>query len=745
MKLLFKFFVFMFTLQGLSGQSLNVFDLDISKVNTSSIKVEIRDSSGKEITNINISDLEVFENERKKKIINAICPENSNLNALSTILVIDISGSMGHGTYSGITTNMTMAKKAAIAYINDLPDDNNECAIVTFDSINYLLQDFTSDKKVLIDAINSIKATPAGGTNYNAAFVEDDSGALIISKSAKYKPVILFLSDGQPEDEPVVKRIIDEAQEQFITIFTVILKIECPESLIQITENTGGKWFDSVSTVEQAQKIYSWILKKAQGFQYCYIEWESELICSEGLMNVEITMPIMGLRADTSFQTSFNFVPKLKFEPLAITFINPEIGVKVEKAITVKALNMDFNTKNIYCSNPDYVVHPNSFDLSTGDSIIIILSYTARDSTNNFCEIIFDNSICPQKFYANCSRPGVRNVLKTIKIIEPNGDEEFVVGMDTLITWEGVSPDEAVRLDYSTDNGQSWQIIEEFARGLSYNWRVPKTPSEQCIARVSAFSQFQDQFEMVIIPPGKFKMGKTGPWSGNREESPVHDVIISRPFLFGRHEITQIQYEAVMGENPSNFKGDYLPVEKVTWQEVVMFCNKLSDLKGLDRCYEIGLDSNSNIISVNCNWSANGYRLPTEAEWEYACKAGTTTDLYSGNVTYNKCEPLDSNLNMIAFYCGNSEKKTNEVGQKEPNVFGLYDMIGNVFEYCWNSYQRYENATLTNPKGQPEGTYRIFRGGAWDSTPFQCRSSFRANISQLYRTSTLGFRIVRNY
>jgi sulfatase modifying factor 1 len=121
-------------------------------------------------------------------------------------------------------------------------------------------------------------------------------------------------------------------------------------------------------------------------------------------------------------------------------------------------------------------------------------------------------------------------------------------------------------------------------------------------------------------------------------EKPERSVTISRDFLMSMYEITQKQYEEVMGTNPSNFKGENLPVENVTWYEAVEYCNKLSEMEGLDKCYS---GSGNTIV---CDWDANGYRLPTEAEWEYAAKAGTTTDFYSGDVTNQYCTPIDSKL-----------------------------------------------------------------------------------------------------
>jgi formylglycine-generating enzyme required for sulfatase activity len=245
--------------------------------------------------------------------------------------------------------------------------------------------------------------------------------------------------------------------------------------------------------------------------------------------------------------------------------------------------------------------------------------------------------------------------------------------------------------------------------------------------------------ESVLIPAGTFQMGNTGAYSGESDEKPVHSVTISRAFRMSKYEVTQSQWKTVMNTDPSDFKGNNLPVESVSWYGAVDFCNKLSDRDGLTRCYTI------NGTDVTCSWSANGWRLPTEAEWEYACKAGTTTDFYSGSLTNVYCSPLDENLDKIGWYCGNENTKTRDVGQKEPNAFGLYDMSGNVWEWCWDWYSSYSNTSVTDPTGASTGSRRVLRGGSWSNGAGSCRSSSRYGTYylQFNSCSLYGFRISR--
>ena len=241
---------------------------------------------------------------------------------------------------------------------------------------------------------------------------------------------------------------------------------------------------------------------------------------------------------------------------------------------------------------------------------------------------------------------------------------------------------------------------------------------------------------LVLIPAGPFSLGNTSSYEGEYDEKPPVTIIISKPFYISKYEITQQQYKAVMGNNPSEFKGDNLPVEQVSWYDALNFCNALSQSEGLTPCYTI------NGTKVTSDFEANGYRLPTEAEWEYAAKAGTKTDFYSGKLTYSGNSPIDPNLDKIAWYSANSSNATHPVGQKAPNAFGLYDMSGNVWEWCWDRYAEYPSKETKDYQGPEIGTYRVYRGGGWRNLAWYCRSTNRDRNYLDDKNNSLGFRVV---
>ena len=216
-------------------------------------------------------------------------------------------------------------------------------------------------------------------------------------------------------------------------------------------------------------------------------------------------------------------------------------------------------------------------------------------------------------------------------------------------------------------------------------------------------------FNMIKVDGGTFTMGATSEQENPHQfEEPTHQVTLSSYYI-GETEVTQELWKAVMGNNPSNFKGDNLPVEEVSWEDCQTFIGKLNDLTG------------------------KRFRLPTEAEWEYAARGGKRSNhtQYSGS----------SNIDDVAWYSGNSGSKTHPVKTKKPNEFGLYDMSGNVNEWCQDWYGSYSSNAQTNPTGPDSGSYRVFRGGTWSIFGWFCRSSFRGNSSPGYRGYGLGFRL----
>lgn len=248
-----------------------------------------------------------------------------------------------------------------------------------------------------------------------------------------------------------------------------------------------------------------------------------------------------------------------------------------------------------------------------------------------------------------------------------------------------------------------WNVLQDFPRGMNSEiaWEIT--------AGGQAFTDAATGMEFVFIKGGCYEMGDTF-GDGEGDEKPVHEVCVN-DFYLGKYEVKQGQWQAVMGNNPSNFKdcGASCPVEQISWNDTQDFIGRLNGKTG------------------------KNYRLPTEAEWEYAARSGGKREKYAGG----------DDLDRVAWYSSNSGSKTHPVGTKAPNGLGLYDMSGNVWEWCqdWYGEKFYGESPRDNSRGPSSGQYRVRRGGAWNSKPQNVRAADRGWSGPAYRLDVDGFRL----
>ncbi len=286
---------------------------------------------------------------------------------------------------------------------------------------------------------------------------------------------------------------------------------------------------------------------------------------------------------------------------------------------------------------------------------------------------------------------------------------------------------------------QHVETVESSLRPPSQERTVNVQPDPKCrIEKHVSFEETKYRPKMVPIPKGRFLMGSPQDEEDRRENEKQHWVELTQPYVMMETEVTQGQYQAVMGENPSGLTGGpeavQWPVENVTWFDAVKYANRLSQAEGIEECYRI--------VGTEVSWEkkqrCKGYRLPTEAEWEYAARAGQKT-VYAGS----------GKADEVGWYSGNSKGQTHPVKQKNANDWKLYDLSGNVWEWVWDWYGDYQEKEQRDPVGPPKAdasdAARVVRGGGWGYGAGGMRVANRGGYAPGYRLGAQGFRLVRSY
>lgn len=254
---------------------------------------------------------------------------------------------------------------------------------------------------------------------------------------------------------------------------------------------------------------------------------------------------------------------------------------------------------------------------------------------------------------------------------------------------------------------------------------------------------------------GRFSMGSRPEEVGRADDETRHEVSITIPIEVQTTEVTQAQWTHLMDQNPAGFQecGGDCPVENVSWWDALEYLNRLSSSKGMPQCYELSDCIGAPGVNFRCaqvtfeGLTCRGYRLPTEAEWEYFARAGTQTAFYAGNLapTRTECEPIDPDLDEVAWFCGNAGGATHPVGRRKPNAWGLHDTIGNVSEWVWDwNFGDYSDQDVEDPLGPSKGAGRSTRGGSWLSLGRECRAANRGYENPEDRKDSLGLRPVRS-
>lgn len=475
----------------LYGQGFALFGIDTTAFPTMKAKFTAYDTSGIIHTSITNGNVVLTENGTPRTVTKVSCPQSTAQVAVSAVLTIDVSGSMRFGF-----PNSELAKSAAASFIKAMHLGNSECAVSSFDHENFLNQDFTTDRAKLLAAVNSLQ--PRGGTDHDQGLRLPPAGGLQIAKAGKNMRILLYLTDGEGAGNQ--DSIIALAKLLNTTIYAISLGITAPKLLREISIQTGGKYYENISTTSQAEAVYLSILQEIEQFEPCTIEWESAPDCLP-LVAVQASIPGLSLTADAKYERPKSGVISMNFLPLILEFGAGTTGVPMTLTTQLTAIGSTITVDSILSNDARFtVVSTTPFTLQAGQSRDVEVQFTPTDSGYAFANFRVATNVCsPFFFYATGGysdrSPGVR----TLKLIAPNGAEVFGVGSDTAITWEGVPPSDSIRIELSINGGVTWTIIDRGAGGLRKLWEVNNSPSTKCLIRVS---QLRRSFPAPVVLAG---------------------------------------------------------------------------------------------------------------------------------------------------------------------------------------------------------------------------------------------------
>ncbi len=455
-------------------------------------RVRVVDSKTGEQAALQSGDFELLENGQAVANLSVQCPPKPPSVPLSSVLVIDVSGSMNYG----LPTNMSIAKAAANAWVSLLPS-HSECAIVSFDNNPYLNQDFTNDKSLLNKAIQALQ--PQSGTDYDQGLITSPMSALRLIAGRPHKPVIIFLTDGV--GTCTVGSVLALAKQYDAQVFCVCVNLVAPLVLHQVADGTGALLYDAVRSESEVVAVYQDIFAVATQTKSCIMQWRSSLRC-ELQRHLQVLHKPTGLKAQASYSVDKSLLPGLFCSPQSLHFDSIQVGVAMTKSFTIEATADSTRIDSAVSTSAFYSVEGFTppLLLMKGEKRTFTLRCLVSDSALHSCAVKFYGNFCsPAAVFGRCGYRRFRGSTEHMTLLSPNGSERYLAGSLQHIRWKGLLPDDRVRLEYSLDDGQSWNFITDTASNFEYAWRLPFTNSSLCRVRALQLQDLRREDSVVII------------------------------------------------------------------------------------------------------------------------------------------------------------------------------------------------------------------------------------------------------
>ena len=482
------FLLFILTFCTSYSQSIQLFNIDASNYPYVKSNILILDALGNVNYNPNKDLLNLLENGNKREILSLECGNIPEKKATSTVLSIDLSLSM-----RGISFNLALQ---GVTSLIEIMNSKSEVAISGFSDDAILVNDFTSDKNMLLNSLNSMILL--GGTNFENAFLNKDNGAISLAKRAKNQPIIIFLTDGESSGK--YQEVIAEANKINAIVYTIVLFNKVPQFLEEVSNNTGGIIYDNIITLKQIINIYQTIYKLSEIDNACSVEWYSNDCDLERIVNYNYSTASSSSKyiVKKDLLSSFDYSNGQFFSFNDIKF--SETGRRVlNLAAKVDTLVID----NISSSNPKFkIILPNGISypitIPKNETISLFIDFNYDVKGFQFSEFnIISNACRNNVFMASGGRPEGSNE-SYINIIEPNGGEIYYRGADSLIKWQANYQEDKLLVEFSSDNGSKWQEIAKDYSGYDIKYKYPLITSDKCLVRITKLSD-SSAYEYKVI------------------------------------------------------------------------------------------------------------------------------------------------------------------------------------------------------------------------------------------------------
>ncbi|MCX7737231.1 MAG: choice-of-anchor D domain-containing protein [Candidatus Kapabacteria bacterium] len=459
--------------------SLYITERDFSNYPNVSIKLFPFNAQDLLINNLTKADFKILSNNKEQTPLDYSCPNQNPIDNISLVLMMDLSIS----SYDSLKKNFLTSKKIANQIIERIKT-TSEIAISSFNAVSYLNREFTNNKTILTNTINSLNNT--SGAIYDAGFLSEPTGSISIAKTGKNKKIILLITDGAGSAS--VSQIVNAANVSDISIYSICIGGHLSNDIKAITKQTGGYWFEGVSDSISIKNVINTFIYLSYNFKPCTLSWINELNCDD-INNVEIINKRDSSNVKFSEKIKDQFKITLEITPPFLRFGAVPPGLSKSINVSFTARNGDINISSLNINNPRFVIDSGNITspelLRNGTSHTIRIKFTPTDSAIVFDSLRINSDACKGKIlYMTGGYPNTPPKERTLTLLAPNCGEKLLVGDTFTVKWTGLLPADVIQLEYSTDNGRTWDTLAKDMVGLEYRWIVPDKPSDSCLVRV---------------------------------------------------------------------------------------------------------------------------------------------------------------------------------------------------------------------------------------------------------------------